>query len=678
MLNLNNNCKKMKLKRSELKSATNLKQLFSKIRDYLAGNTTGITRDETLAQELINILFCKIYDENNTSNDDILSFRIDEGEKEEIIKERIEKLFEKVKKEYEDIFSEKDDISLDSKSLFYVLNELQKYSITSASREVIGEAFEVFIGAALRGGEGQFFTPKNIVDMTISILNPKVGEKIIDPACGSGGFLTIALSHLWNEVESKNKGKSNEELKSIKEQVASNFIKGVDKDSFLAKVTKAYLSLVGNGKNCIFCENSLENIDKWDNETQKKIGLDEFDIVITNPPFGAKIPIEEEKILSQYDLGYMWKKYEKGLWEKTDKPQSYQPPQILFIERCLQLLKPKGRIGIVLPDGILSNTSDGYIRRFILDNSKIIGIVDCPPETFQPSTSTKTSVLFLEKTEEKEEDYKIFMSIVKECGHDKRGRENRPDELPLVPKKFKEKEKITTYNRLGFLVNKSDIENTEDLILTPKYYNPEIKSKLKELEQSGKYELISLKKLVEDGAINIKRGNEIGSKHYGLGNIPFIRTSDISNWEIRINPETCVDEGIFIKYTKNQDLHIDDILFVNDGGRMVGEAAIITSHDGKMIIQSHIRRIRVLDKGRLNPYLLLYLLKFPIVQEQIESKRFVQATIPSLGNRLLEIVLPIPKDENLKKEIISKIKNMIDKRAKLKKEIFDFIKETHE
>ena len=156
-----------------------------------------------------------------------------------------------------------------------------------------------------------------------------------------------------------------------------------------------------------------------------------------------------------------------------------------------------------------------------------------------------------------------------------------------------------------------------------------------------------------------------------MGDIPFIRTSDISNWEIRINPETCVDEDVFIKYAKNQDLHINDILFVNDGGRMVGEVAIITPYDGKMIIQSHIRRIRVIDKEKLNPYLLLYLFKLPVVREQIESKRFVQATIPSLGSRLLEVVLPIPKDENIKKEIISKIKNMVDKRAKLKKEILD-------
>ncbi len=670
---INKTIRKMKLRRNELKPATNLKQLFARIRDYLAGNVTGITRDETLAQELINLLFCKIYDENNTSNDEILLFRIDKGEKEDAVKERVNKLFNKVKEEYHDVFSSKDEITLDSKSLFYILNELQEYSITSSSREVIGEAFETFIGPALRGGEGQFFTPKNVVDMTLNILNPKIGDTILDPACGSGGFLMVALSHLWEQVENQNKNLNNNKKKR-KEEIASKFIRGIDKDRFLAKVTKAYLALIGDGRECIFCENSLEIPEKWKKEINEKIGLEKFDIIITNPPFGAKIPIKEKYLLSQYDLGYVWKKHNETLWTKTGTLQKYQPPQILFIERCLQLLKVGGRVGIVLPDGILSNVSDGYIRRFILDNAKIVAIVDCPSETFQPSTATKTSLLFLEKTKEKvKDDYKIFMSIIKECGHDKRGRENRQDELPLVPKRFKEREKINSYDRLGFLVNLSDIENSQGLILTPKYYNPEIKLRLKELEDSGKYELISIKDLIKHGLVNVKRGNEIGSKHYGLGEIPFIRTSDISNWEIRINPETCVDEDIYIKYAKGQDLQIEDLLFVNDGGRMVGEVAIITSHDSKAVIQSHIRRIRITDKKKLNPYLLLYLFKLPVVREQIESKRFVQSTIPSLGNRLFEVILPIPKDENTKIDITQKIRNMVNKRAEMKKEIFNFI-----
>jgi type I restriction enzyme M protein len=667
--------KKTKLKRSELKPATNLKEMFCNIRDYLAGNVSGITRDETLAQELINLLFCKIYDENHTLPFENVTFIASEEDTQQNIRKRIDGLFEKVKTDYHDVFFENETISLDTKSLIYVIKILQYYSITSASREVIGEAFEVFIGPALRGGEGQFFTPKNVVEMTVGILNIEIGDLIIDPACGSGGFLTVALSHLWNKLKEEYKEKIEEkELMKKKEEIASNFIRGIDKDRFLAKVTKAYLALIGDGRECIFCENSLDIPEEWNKETKNRIEMGKFDVVITNPPFGAKIPINEKKILSQYELGHVWSKYNENLWIKTDKLQDYQPPQILFIERCLQLLKSGGRMGIVLPDGILSNISDGYIRQFILENTKLLAIVDCPPETFQPSTATKTSILFLEKVKEPpKEDYKIFMSIIKNCGHDKRGRENRPDELPLVVKKFKEQGNIKEYDRLGFFIKLSNIKKSNESILAPKYYNPEINSELEKLKKSGKYELISINELIQKRIINIKRGNEIGSKYYGLGGIPFVRTSDISNWEIRVNPETCVDEDIYIKYARTQDLKNEDILFVNDGGRMVGEAAIITPSDEKMLIQSHLRRIRILKKDILNPYLLLYLFKMPIVEEQIESKRFVQATIPSLGNRLLEVILPIPKDKKIKEEIISKIKNMILKRAEMKKEVFDFI-----
>lgn len=670
----------MVLTRKELKSATDLKEIFSNIRNYLAGNVKGITRDETLAQEIINLLFCKIYDENKTLSDSNISFCILNNETEEQTKKRIEQLFKNVKKEYSDVFFDNEILNLDSKSIVYIVQLLQNYAITSSSREVIGEAFEAFIGPALRGGDGQFFTPKNVVEMTVDILNPQIGQSIIDPACGSGGFLTVALTRLWTQLEKQYQEKVDMgELQAKKEELASKYIRGIDKDRFLAKVTKAYLALIGDGRECIFCENSLDVFNNWSEEAKKQLVHETFDLVITNPPFGAKIPIKEEAILNQFELGYFWDKDQDSNWFKSEKLQDYQPPQILFIERCLQLLKIGGRMGIVLPDGLLGNISDGYIRKFLLEKTKILGVVDCPSETFQPSTSTKTSVLFLEKVKEiPKEDYRIFMSIVKNCGHDRRGRENRLDEFPSVVKKFRLNNDNGQYDSLGFFINLSDIKKSSDLILAPKYYNPEIRAKLEKLRKSGKYELISFNKLIEDGLIKMKRGNEVGSKYYGLGEIPFIRTSDISNWEIRLNPDTGIDEEVYNKYSGSQDLKPEDILFVNDGGRMVGEVAIITPEDGKIIIQSHIKRIRIIKNNLVNPYLLLYLFKMPVVSEQIESKRFVQATIPSLGNRLGEIIFPIPREKQAREEITKLIKNMISKRAEMKKEVFDFMNKEQE
>jgi type I restriction enzyme M protein len=232
-------------------------------------------------------------------------------------------------------------------------------------------------------------------------------------------------------------------LETKKRDVASKYFRGIDKDSFLAKVTKSYMAIVGDGRGGVFCENTLKPFNEWNRKASDKIKPTSFKIVMTNPPFGAKIPIKGDALLRQFDLGHKWKfDKDENKWEKTNKLQDKQPPQILFIERCIQLLEDGGRMGIVLPDGLLGNITDGYIRQFVKNNCKIIGVVDCPVETFQPSTSTKTSVLFLQKTTSNQKVYPIFMAVAKKCGHDRRGKAlfkadgDADDEFPEVVEAF--------------------------------------------------------------------------------------------------------------------------------------------------------------------------------------------------------------------------------------------------
>jgi type I restriction enzyme M protein len=298
-------------KRKDLKAPSDLKAVFRDLRNHLAGNVTGITRDEALAQQIINLLFCKIYDEINTGADDVVTFRsgIDEPPRE--VRKRILALFDdKVKGDFKDVFDKTDAITIDAESLVYVVGELENYCITEAPRDAVGDAFEVFIGPALRGGEGQFFTPRNVVRMMIKILDPEPGEMILDPACGSGGFLIMALEHVWKkmEVQAKAKRWSAVQLDRKKRDIASKCFRGIDKDSFLAKVTKAYMAIIGDGRGGVFCENSLLPPEDWHHGTRDNIEIGSFNVVLTNPPFGTKIPIKGERVLTQYDLGYKWKK----------------------------------------------------------------------------------------------------------------------------------------------------------------------------------------------------------------------------------------------------------------------------------------------------------------------------------------------------------------------------------
>ena len=184
-----------------------------------------------------------------------------------------------------------------------------------------------------------------------------------------------------------------------------------------------------------------------------------------------------------------------------------------------------------------------------------------------------------------------------------------------------------------------------------------------------RYILTSIRELVEKGMLSIKRGHEAGSQYYGMGDIPFVRTSDIVNWEIKIDPIKCVPEEIYEKYKKSQDIQENDILSVTDGTFLIGRTAIVTSLDKKIVIQSHIRRFRCLKPQQLHPYLLLYLLNTDIVQQQIRAKTFVQATISTLGNRVYEIILPIPKDKNVIGKIINEISDIIEMKIRIKRKM---------
>lgn len=428
-----------KFRRKDLKPTHNLKATFKAIRNHLAGNTVGATRDEVLAQQLINLIFCKIYDERFTEPNDIVTFRAGVDEDSKDVKERILDLFNKVKRKYKEVLDDSDTITLDANSVAYVVGELQNYCLIEAERDVIADAFETFIGHALKGGQGQFFTPRNVVKMMVDILDPDYEDLIIDPACGSGGFLIEALRHVWRKLDAEGEKYhwNSENLKEEKMEFALNRIRGIDKDYFLAKVAKAYMAIVGDGKSGIFCEDSLENPKNWDSKTREKIHLEEFSVLLTNPPFGSKIPVRGEEKLKQYELGHKWKfNKQTGQWEKG-KLKDNEAPQILFIERCLQLLKDGGRMAIVLPDGIYGNNQLGYIRKFIMKRARIVAVIDIPIETFQPNTGTKTSILILQKMSKLPSDYPVFMAIAESCGHDRRGNPKEDDDISKIADEFK-------------------------------------------------------------------------------------------------------------------------------------------------------------------------------------------------------------------------------------------------
>jgi len=666
-----------RITKNKLEPAKNLKAIFRRIHRTLYSNT-NISRKEKLGNELMRLIFCKIHDELYNSND-IPKFRVGIDEDPEEVKSRIVSIWDELKEDLinDGIFEIHEKIVIDPKSIVYVVGELENYSLTKTDKDVVGAAFEIFAEKQFVGEKGEFFTPRPIVKMCVDILDPSPNETIIDPACGSGGFLIYALEHVWSKMENDKKYKNSPKLHDLKRDVAQKNFYGIDKEIDLVKICKAYMQIIGDGKSNIVCTDSLKMPYDWTNDiaksTMTKDGkLKQFDLIITNPPFGNKIKVKHKHILEQYELGY---KYDKNN-NKTNITKETDP-QILFIELCFNLLKEGGRMAIVLPDGVFGNPTDEYIRQFIKKRGEILAVIDCHHTSFMPHTHTKTSVLIIKKWKgNKISNYPILMSVIEKCGHDNRGKdlfikdENGNEILDEEFSKFTLIYKnnisrvIEKYDRKGFTIYESNLKND---ILIPRYYNPETLKEIKEID-NNKFDIKSIEDLIKEGLISIKgAGGTASSNEYSIfDNIPFLRTSDLGVFETRSFTVQNVSEEIYLKYKDKQQLEVGDILFVKDGTYRIGENIILTEHDLKMLVQSHFLVIKSLKKDIIDPFLLFYLINKKIVKKQIEEKTFVQATLSTIGDRLKEIVLPIQKNKVDQEEIIKNVKNIIETRRNLR------------
>lgn len=411
---------------------------FRRSHSYIAGNQ-GMQKPEAF-WELLKLIFCKIQDERDSSTP---QFYATPKERQNITglmrcEGRIGKLFKNVKRQYPQIFKATEEIELEPKVLAYIVTQLQMFSLLDSDVDVKGKAYEEVVGSNLRGDRGEFFTPRNICNMMVGMLDPSDKDLILDPACGTGGFLIAAMNHVLasvkNDVRSSGRSRTlqDETLRERKKGFLEENLVGLDFNPNLVRATKMNMVMNNDGSGGLFQANSLENPARWTSDLRERELIGEVDVILTNPPFGSKIPIDDPSILEQFDLGHHWEyKEETDTWVKTTKT-SARPPEILFIERCVQLLKPgTGRAAIVLPDGILGSPGLGYVRQWLLTYTTILASVDLHPDTFQPGTSVQTSVLVIQRKLERQvreenaagriNDYDIFMAICDHIGHDKRG-----------------------------------------------------------------------------------------------------------------------------------------------------------------------------------------------------------------------------------------------------------------
>ncbi|MCH9022856.1 MAG: N-6 DNA methylase [Planctomycetes bacterium] len=490
---------------------------------------------------------------------------------------------------------------------------------------------------------------------------------------------------MWRKLaeEAKRRRLGKRWLRDKQKDAATKCIRGIDKDSFLAKVTKAYMAIIGDGRGGIFCENSLKDPTDWKAKTRDKIKLGGFQLLFTNPPFGAQIAVSEKAILQAYDLGHKYKKRDRGLrWEKTSTVRPQQPPQILFIERCLEFLEPGGRLAIVLPDGVLGGSKLGYVPFYMFQKAKPIALIDLPTETFQPSVSTKTHLVVLEKRKEDKEDeaadYEVFLAVADSVGHDKKGRpiyrtasgRLLADDLPDIAEKYdtfrKGSLRKSAFSRQGYSVSSKWLEN----FLLAKRYLPtytDARAELRRLDKTDRFQVLTL---AEISAKLFTGANIEGSEYVDDSDHRYLMTDCIT--EAGINPagfKHITAEAYEANLSKT--IRVNDIVINRTG--TPGLAAVFPEDMAGAMACGFVFVLRV--KKSYDPHYVAAFLNSRLGRLQAERCSFGSILDHITKDDLEDIEIAFPTDKGLLKKIAKEFKTVVETQMQARVAFANFQKE---
>lgn len=662
----------------ELEKSDRLLRTFEEIHNHIYAND-GLSSQQVF-EEMIKILFIKVFDEREKTKafyitKDELDSSI-EGKKVIEFEKRIKDLFDKSAAYFNDVFEDKDKINIKGSSLAFVVGKLQSLNLSDSSRDIKGLAFQKFIYSKQRSDRGQFFTPEQIIDLCVKILKPTKDDKILDPACGSAGFISQAMNFVFDYSLAK-------ASEGERKKFAKHNVYGIEINKTAAKTAKMRMLLDGDGYSNISVLDSLSDWDKINSELGKESAgfssfEEYFDIILTNPPFGSQGKVTDKSALRRFNLAHKWARI-GDKFIKSDQIQDGQVPDILFIERCLDFLKDGGRLAIVLPNGDLENSSLQYLRQYIVDRAEILAIIKLPSDTFIPfGTGVKASVLFLRKCKNiKRLNDDILLANVNKIGY--QGNKNGT----VVYKK-------DSYGNL-ILVNGNPVidEDISDIInsygsktsgevkencfmISPDqlgsrfdvdFYDPEMMKLEKKLLKNNAVRLSELVEIKKNKSSRLKNKDEV---------VEYVELSDLSSEysEIVNSTQMAVHD---LPSRAQYELDEGDVITAvagNSIGSKKHVSAIVSSKYKGAICTNGFRVMRT--KSSVDSYYLLYFFRTEIFLNQVMKYR-TGAAIPAISDDdFLNILVPVPKVD-LQKEISLKVKKSIQLRDE-SKNIFETIR----
>lgn len=576
--------------------------------------------------EIRKLMLCKLEDERSHYDNPLFWIDSDEIKKIEspsmqmTIAKRIGFLFSKVKIRYPQLYPESATIDLEPGVLAYSIAQLQNYSLSRASHEDISVAYTQFVSKNMYMKLGQYFTPKQLVEFIVRLLNPVEHERVLDPACGSGGFLLSAMHYVLKEGS----GHFSTEAEYARERIF-----GIDIDQDMVSICKTNMVLHGDGHTNIFLADFLADLPRV-----YSISLEPFDVIMTDPPFGYTI--NDRTILQKFKLG---------------ENQKSQQINVIFIEKCVEMLRPSGRIAVVVPELFLTSPSLRFARRFVLDNTEVRAIISMPGQTFAPYSSLKTSILILHKKVGAgiSENYDVLMIDASEVTM------KTLDEIVKFYRNPLEDVEVSgakifrlEHSKLGMRWDIAFHRSSE--LALPK--------ESRRLEQIARFE----------------KGISVPSREHLVRlaekAVPYIRISDISEGQIRIE----TTKRVHSRYGKIR-VRTGDILFSIRGS--IGKTAIVTQPSEGAIPSSQLIVIHP-DENLVCRKYLYYILSSHIVQRQLDLLKVgtLISSIPFPEVRGLLIPVPSLKDQEILvcriDEIERKYAKTSEKQEKVRQELERF------
>ena len=638
---------------------------------------------EDIAMDMVRIVLAKYQDERNPGDDcefrcTPLELQSSEGRRR--VAERVRGLFREARADASEVFGSAEEITAGNREIATVVSELQDFRFVPPDDsdelyDVVGAAYEVYVGAHLKGDRGQYFTPRPIVQLLTKIVGPSERDMVLDPAMGSGGFLITAMRLITQAI---NRGNRTDQGKASAIRNTKGRLYGVDQSPKLVKVARMNMILASDGRAGLGRGDSLHPLNDLPLNVRAGAGPGKPTVILTNPPFGATIehritPDRDPDVLGQFRLGRTWRPDADGKLRPTpDLATEGAPPEYLFVERCIEWLAPGGKLGIVVPRGLLDNDRALPLRTLLLREMRVLAVINCHDDTFKPHTDAKAALLYCEKKSvpiDEDDDYPIFMAISQGIGHDGVGKpvyrtDSKGDPIlindqPVLDqdteeifdgwKAFNEGRKPSSEYYYGI----SRRQLTPALNLNPVRYLPRYSESLKAVLELGEADGWTIEHLGQIARVfngpRFKRPYAVAGVTSGAGIVPFFTGNAMTQ-----------TRGENIKYldlnrAKPQQMKVIETCYLRRGMILITRSGTVgrviyarEEHDGAVGTDDLIRV--VIDDDAMRGYVYQFLLS-EMGQNQLRSNVYGAIVDHIEPNHVKQVVVPIPADETVLKRI---------------------------